>query len=151
MKNYEKVWEFAKWRFLQNEATLWTIGNKVLELILFAGILIAIYFGFFANETNSVVEYFGVALTLLAYGVIQHRVGQFMGYFDGYERGFLDAASRDLVPSQLEEGIALDEVMEEIEKSEDNLSDEDFSLREASVKEGFSKLLGLFLTWRKIN
>ena len=151
MKNYEKIWEFAKWRFLQNEAASWTIGNKVLELILFAGALIAIYFGFFADGSNSVLQYFGIIMALLAYGVIQHRVGQFIGYFDGYERGFLDAASRDLVPSELDEDIALDGVMKEIKESEDKVSEEDFALREESVAEGFSKLLGLFLTWRKIN
>lgn len=151
MKNYEKIWEFAKWRFLQNEATKWTIGNRILEIILIGGVLLALYFGFYAEESNSIAEYFGIILTLLVYGVIQRRVGQYIGYFDGYEKGFLDAASRNLVPSVIVEGEALDSVMKDIDESELNLTEEESALREKSVIEGFEKLLGLILTWRKIN
>ena len=48
MDSNQQIWNLAKWRFGQGEATLWIFSNKVLEIAFFAGVAAWVYFDFFS-------------------------------------------------------------------------------------------------------
>jgi len=82
---------------------------------------------------------------------ISKRNGLYTGYFDGYEQGFCDAATKYLGwMSNLQEGTAITTTLKEIETNENDIDPENKLEREKQVNEGYVKLLGWLITWRKL-
>lgn len=155
MDSHEQIWNLAKWRFLQGEASLWLFSNKVLEIALLVGVATWVYFEFFAFANYTYLKYIGLIITILSVGVIRSRFGLYEGYFDGYERGFEDAATRNCdywgdTHNEFTDNSAIDAVLDEIEKNEEKINKENIVSRENEVKKGFSQLIGYIFTWRKI-
>lgn len=150
----ESIWAIAKWRYLQSEARLWIISNKALEIIFLIGASAWIYFEFFAHSYGF-MKYLGLLLSVLSLLEIRSRRASYVGYFDGYDQGFADAATRNCdywgnthdEQSEEREKLA---VLDEISRCEANVTEENMKSRNEEVREGFSRLTGFFLTWKKI-
>jgi len=154
MNTSEKVWAIGKWRFLQSEARLWLIGNKALEIIFFTSFGIWLYFEFISN---SYVFFKHISLFIFFISIleIRNRYSKYLGYFDGYEQGFQDASTKNCdywgdTHNEQEDERNIIAVLNEISKNEENISKENVASRNNEIKEGFTKLLGFLLTWRKL-
>jgi hypothetical protein len=155
MESHEQIWNLAKWRFLQEEASLWLFSNKVLEIALFFGVATWIYFDFFSFDYYTYLKYIGLIIIIHSVGEIRSRFGLYEGYFDGYERGFEDAATRNCdywgdKHNEFTDNSAINAVLDEIQKNEEKIKKENIVSRENEVKEGFSQLMGYIFTWHKI-
>jgi len=75
MSTHEKIWNLAKFRFLQGEARLWVISNKELELALVIGIAIWVYFEFFSFGIYIYLKYIGLTIFILCISEIRSRFG----------------------------------------------------------------------------
>lgn len=95
MESSKQIWNLSKWRFLQGEASLWVFSNKALEFALLIGVVTWIYFEFFSYGIYENIKYIGLIIVILSVGEVRSRFGLYEGYFDGYERGFEDAATRN--------------------------------------------------------
>ncbi len=151
----EHIWGLSKWRFLQCEASVWTLGNKVLELAFFAGLSIWIYFEFFSGGVYTYIKIIGLIIAVLAFSVIRSRFGLYEGFFDGYEKGFEDAATKNCdywgdTHDEHSDNIDIATVISQIRQNEEKMSEENKKNREDEVRKGLSKLVGYILTWRKI-
>lgn len=70
MTQHEQIWNLAKFRFVQSEASLWVISNKVLEVAWFLGISCWIYYEFFSfNYTY--LKFIGLIIIYLSVGEIR--------------------------------------------------------------------------------
>ena len=155
MESNEQIWNLSKWRFLQEEASLWIFGNKVLEFVLLIGIVAWINFEFFSYGILHNIKYTGLIAVILSVSEIRSRIGSYRGYFDGYERGFKDAATRNCgdcgdTHDAISDSFVINRVIEEIKKNDEKISNESKIEREEQVQKGFSQLVGFILTWRKI-
>jgi hypothetical protein len=151
----EKIWNIAKWRFLQSEAALWIIGNKILEIVFLLGLVMWIYFEFFSSGNYQYFKYIGLVLVFFTFLAMRGRYSSYLGFFDGYEQGFKDAAVRNLdywgsTHNESTDEMAIDAVLQQIENNEENISSKNKEERDKEVKDGFRKLLGFLLTWRKL-
>ncbi|WP_439502969.1 hypothetical protein [Methylophaga sp.] len=155
MKLDEKIWGIAKWRFLQSEASRWLVNNKALEIVFFVGLSVWAYFEFFSSGNYSNIKYLGLILAVSAFVVMRTRYSSYTGFFDGYECGFKDASARNLdywgkTHNETSDSIIIEAVLRDIEINESKISDENKISRDTEVKKGFSKLVGFFLTWKKL-
>jgi hypothetical protein len=85
-----KVRRLGKRRFLQNEARLWVIGNKALELMVFGGVISAgLLYYFYPNESYILV---GVMVMVALFSALSlyEREKMHEGYREGYEAGYTD-------------------------------------------------------------
>ena len=68
MDSHKQIWNLAKLRFLQGEASLWVFSNKTIDVIGIFGLAIWFYFEFFVDthgltpvalerKTSNSVEY----------------------------------------------------------------------------------------------
>lgn len=154
MNTYETVWAISKWRFLQSEARQWMISNKIIEIIFIGSLSIWIYFEFF-SESYEFIKYIGLFFFVISILVIYSRYSKYLGYFDGYEQGFQDAATRNCdywgaTHDKHEDEQDILAVLNEISKNEENISKENMESRNDEIKKGFSKLVGFILTWKRI-
>lgn len=155
MKLDEKIWDIAKWRFLQSEAAHWFINNKLFEIVFLVGLSAWVYFEFFSTGNYSNIKYLGLLLAVSAFVVIRTRYSSYTGFFDGYECGFKDASIRNLdywstTHSETSDSIVIEAVLRDIEINEIKISDENKISRSAEVKKGFSKLVGFFFMWKRL-
>ncbi len=155
MNSDEKIWNIAKWRFLQSEARLWIISNKGFEITFLVGMIMWIYFEFFSSGNYQYIKYLGLVLVFIAFTAMRGRNNSYIGFFDGYEQGFKDASVRNLdywgdTHSESSDEVAINNVLNDIDKNEEQVSPENRETRDKEVKKGFSKLLGFFLSWRKL-
>jgi hypothetical protein len=150
MGNFERIWNLSKARFLQCVASRWILNNKVVELLFFIGIIISVYCDIYVFGSFKYFKYVGVLLVLFSWGATRHRIGIYSGYFDGYEHGFIDAATCKLGYNSNEQDMALDIVLDNIDKNNRKISEEDKMSISEDIKKGYSKLYGFILTWRKI-
>jgi len=154
MNSHEQIWNLAKFRFLQSEASLWVISNKKVEIFWVIGIAIWVYFEFFSFGNYMYLKYIGLIIIYFSIGEIRSRLGLYEGYFDGYEKGFEDAATRNCdywgeTHDEFSDENAIKAVLDDIKNNEDKIDKDNIVSRENEIKEGFSQLMG-FLTWRKI-
>ena len=155
MNSDEKIWNIAKWRFIQSEASLWIIGNKGFEVAFLVGLVVWIYFEFFSFGHYQYIKYFGLILAFATFAAMRGRIANYVGFYDGYEQGFKDASVRNLdsrgsFHQKASDEATINNVLCEIEKSEEQVNSQNREYREREVKKGFSKLLGYILTWRKL-
>ena len=155
MGSDEQIWSLAKWRFLRGEASLWLFSNKVLEVTLFVGVATWVYFEFFSPDDYTYLKYIGLIIIILSFGEIRSRFGLYEGYFDGYEAGFNDAATRNCdywgdTHNKVTDNSAINAALDEIKINEEKINKENIASRVNEVEKGFSKLIGFVLTWRKI-
>jgi hypothetical protein len=156
MESSETIWNLSKWRFLQADARLWVFSNKALEIVLLAGIVTWVYFEFFSYGIYENIKYIGLVVAILSVGEARSRLGLYEGYFDGYEQGFKDAATRNCdywgdTHNEFQDNLALNSVLNEIKNNEEKISHENKQSRLKEIEEGFSRLAGYIFTWRKIN
>ena len=154
MDQHEQIWNLAKFRFVQSEASLWVISNKVLEVAWFASISCWVYFEFFSGN-YTYLKFIGLIIIYLSFGEIRSRIGSYRGYFDGYEKGFEDAATRNCdywgkTHDEYDDQVAIKSVLDDIKKNEDRIDKKNLDMRDSEIIEGFSRLTGYILTWRKI-
>ncbi len=146
-----KVWDLSKWRFLQCEASLWIISNKLLEVTHIIGFMTWIYFEFISVGSLESIKYLGLLVGILSFLAIRSRRKLYIGYFNGYEQGFRDAATRNCDywsdVHALSGSEDIDETLEEIKENEKRITDENINSRAEDVKKGFSKLVGFIVTW----
>ena len=150
MRTSESIWAMAKWRYLQSEARLWVISNRVLEIIFLASAGVWTYFEFFSHSYEF-MRYVGLCSSVLSLLEIGSRRAAYVGYFDGYEQGFDDAATKNCdywgtTHNKQEDERAKLAVLEEISQNEANISEQNMKSRNEEIKEGFSRLMGFFLT-----
>lgn len=154
MNSEELIWDLSKKRFLQAEAYYWLLGNKVIEILFIIGLIIFVYFDFYVFDSFKYFKYAGIAIIIITLCIIRFRRGSYLGYFDGYEQGFKDAASRNCdywdEISEFQAYSAIKKALEEIKNNEKNVSEENMQSRINDIKKGFNKLTGFILTWRKI-
>jgi hypothetical protein len=150
MDNYERIWNLSKARFLQSVASCWIFNNKIVELLFFVGIAILIYCDIYTFDNFKYFKYVGVLLVLFSWGVIRYRIRRYAGYFEGYEHGFIDAATYNLGYDTIGQDIAINTALDKIDINKQNISEEDKISISQDIKEGYSKLCGFILTWRKI-
>jgi len=94
MAPYMKVWRLGKRRFLQNEARLWIISNRKLEVMMFGGGISAVLlYNFYPNAFDTLIGILIFVLGVLAWYSVQslyERDKIYEGYRDGYEAGYID-------------------------------------------------------------
>ncbi len=147
------VWNLAKWRFLQ-QARLWLLGNRFLEMTVLVGVMMWIYFEFFASSGGS-LKYVALLIVFLSISEIRARLSLYEGYFDGYERGFGDAATRKCdywgeIHDEADDKRAISAAINEIAENESKISPTNVESRNSEIQMGFGKLVGFVLTWRKL-
>ena len=154
MYSYNRIWNIANWRFLQAEAALWITGNKVLEYWFLIGIITFLYCDNFLLDNFKYFKYLGFVIVIYSVSAMRYRFGLQEGYTDGYEQGFIDAATRNCDywggDINVVEDMAINTALDEIEKTEERISKENRLARADEIKKGFAKLLGWVLTWRKV-
>jgi hypothetical protein len=148
----EKIWSLAKMRFLHGEASMWIFGNKAIETLFFISFAIWIYSEF---VSSSYIKYAGLIGTVFSFMAMKSRYDMYEGFFDGYEQGFMDAATKNLdywgrTHSKNTDARDIQAAMREIEESEEIVSTENKASRETQINKGFNKLTGIVLTWRKL-
>ena len=154
MNTDEFIWDFAKWRFLQGEARLWIYSNKILEVMFFLSLTLWLYLEFFLMS-NSPLTYVSLLTTVLLFVKVRTRISKYQGFFDEYERGFEDAATRNCdywskTHSEQSATYALEETVSEIKKNEEIISLENLNIRKEEIEQGYQKLLGLLLSWKEL-
>lgn len=154
MDSHKQIWNLAKFRFLQGEASLWVLKNKTVEILWIIGIATWIYFEFFAKGNLVYLKFIGLIIIYFSIGEIRSRLSLYHGYFDGYEKGFEDAATRNCdywgkTHNELSDEAALKSVLKDIKINEDRIDQANIEMRDKEINEGFSQLMG-FVTWRKI-
>ena len=75
--------------------------------------------------------------------------------FDGYGHGFTDAATRNCdywgdTYSQSTDSSDIHAALKEIKQNDEKVSAKNKESRESDIRKGFSNLIGIMLTWRKI-
>lgn len=154
MDSHKQIWNLAKSRFLQGEASLWVISNKTLDILWIIGIASWIYFEFFVKGSFGFLKFIGLLIIYFSIGEIRSRLSLYQGYFDGYEKGFEDAATRNCdywgkTHDELSDGAEIKSVLNDIKNNEDRIDQANIEMRDKQISDGFSKLLG-FIIWRKI-
>jgi hypothetical protein len=122
----------------------------MVELLFFIGITILVYVEIYVFDNFKYFKYVGALLILFSWGAIRYRIGAYAGYFDGYEQGFVDAATCNLGCDIIGQDIAINSALDRIDINKQNISEEDKISISQDIKEGYSKLCGFILTWRKI-
>jgi hypothetical protein len=154
MDYHNHIWNLSKMRFLQSTASVWILSNKIFEILLFSGIIMFLYFDIFVFNDFKYLKYFGFIVSVLAAGAISSRLGSYEGYFDGYEQGFIDAATRNCdywdEEGEFKANIALMQTIGELSDNEKNISEENRQERFKDISKGMNKIYGFVLTWRKV-
>ncbi len=149
-----KIWNLSKLRFLCDELS-WGEPKHPGLASLCAGFLIFVFFEFFSPILYEGVKYIGISLFCIGIANSSHRTGLRVGYWSGYERGFTDAALKNLKYQSLDEiqdveYSAIETVLDDISK---NISELSHSDKKTYLCEGHEKyFLDLFEyveTWRK--
>lgn len=139
LSNDEKIWTNAKTRFMGEVAYLWIFSNTFFFLFMIVGIVIITLF-------DGWLEYVGVILALYAFLSMCYRRGLYVGYFDGYEHGYIDCqyaqkrslrelSKNNFANTDVVKAYALDVSFEEMGWSEKDK--EDYTKR---IEGGFKKL-----------
>lgn len=146
---YEIVWNKAKISFLERMSYFWLFGNKIFEGIFFLGVFLCFFGGWFLQA--------GCALAIYSGAIMFYRQGLWDGYYEGYENGFINSVQRPLEDIKNHKYSLESEnhwhALEGTYWNPDN-PDEAKALEEEEARirlEGFRKLLGWILTWKKVN
>lgn len=151
MNHDEFIWNSSKWRFHQCISSLWQCSNKLIEFLFLGALCGLVASELILDGLNHLTTVFSVILAL-AFAEFRARASLFEGFFDGYERGFQDAATCNFdywgeTHTEADDGIKLKQVIEEISRNEQNVSEANLEARHAEITTGLSKCLGFGLLW----
>ncbi len=145
VESSKQIWNLSKRRFLQEEVSRWIFSNKTFEIFLLAGIVVWVYFEFFSYGIYENIKYIGLIIVIRSIGAIRFKFILYQGYFDGYERGFEDAATCNCdywgdTHNEQSDNLAITTVLEKIKNNEEKVSDANQKLRAKEVEKGISQL-----------
>jgi hypothetical protein len=148
----KQIWNISKWRFLQSEASFWIVRNKVLEILAFGSVVLWFWLSASPSPEPAILPKIVIVVALLAAITVDRRNSKWDGYFDGYEQGFQDAASRNLdywgeTHDTHSDDVVISQVLEDIKRNENSISEEDRAERGAQIQKGRAKAVG-FVTCR---
>ncbi len=146
----EKIWGLAKHRFLCDE---FSFGEKTHRpALLYSGIAIFICFEFFSPPPYDAIKYIGFGLLFAFFYQVMGTIVMLQSYRNGYERGFIDAATKNMHIQSLDEtqeieAQVISETLDEILANTENLAHgEKYFLYEGNEKH-FLSLFKYIKSW----
>lgn len=152
MNTNKYIWVLSKMRFFQTESQFWVFNAKSLDILIIISMSLFIYFEFLTQETLYYLNYVFLLITLYFYSMRIGRQYKFIGFFDGYENGFNDAATRHISYIGQDDPFNFDydhrkaEACLEIEERLKDVSDKYKQEQNKAIREGLNRASGIF-TW----